>query len=484
MTTSPQLGGKKFVGSATIQERALRVMPTGGKGGMVAFALRYASAEGCHVTDVDGNVYVDFACGSTTLALGHAPELVVARVEQQLRTGVLFSSMTDVEVEFAERIVRLLPSVDSVRFFTTGSEAVHAALGVARIVTGRHRVVKFEGHYHGWLSPICVNDSLLPPLEGAPIGRPGWDPSPEVEVCHWNHLDEVEAILSRSDHDVAAVIMEPIAMDGGILPIDLDFLRGVRGLCDKHGVILVFDEILTGFRVALGGAQERLGVLPDITTIAKVFSSGFPISAVGATNEVWERAYEKGYATTGGTNGGYSLSCAAGCGALETLERGKDVIYPRFEALSARLAEGIEQAGREVGAPLVMNHCGPVLYTLWGVSPPVETYQQVCSRNSVATAIWNEEMIERGLASTEGLRWYLNAAHTEEDIDQAIDIARQALAVTLERLDASRYAYHARFRLATARALTTRVLTDIDLAMTRHSVSAYCWRQWVKRVGF
>jgi glutamate-1-semialdehyde 2,1-aminomutase len=404
---------------------------------MVAFALRYATAKESHVTDVDGNVYLDFLCGSTTLALGHTPELVMARVEEQLRSGVLFSSMTDVEVEFAERIVRLLPSVDQVRFFTTGSEAVHAALGVARVVTGRHRVVKFEGHYHGWVSPICVSDSLLPPFDGTPIGRPGWEPSPEVEVCHWNQLEEVAAALSRPDHDIAAVIMEPIAMDGGILPIDVEFLRGVRALCDQHGVMLIFDEILTGFRVALGGAQERLGVLPDITTIAKVCSSGFPISAVGATSEVWNAASEGGFVTTGGTTGGYSLSCAAGCGALETLERDKDVIYPRFDELSTRLAEGIEGVAREVGAPLVMHHCGPVLFALWGVTPPVETYRQVCSRNSVATAIWNEEMIQRGVISAEGLRWYLNATHTTEHVDQAIDTARGALTATLARLDAS-----------------------------------------------
>jgi glutamate-1-semialdehyde 2,1-aminomutase len=218
------------------------------------------------------------------------------------------------------------------------------------------------------------------------------------------------------------------------LPTDLEFLRRVRSLCTEHGTLLVFDEIVTGFRVALGGAQGRLGVLPDVTTLGKAWSSGFPISAVGATRAVWDATIAAGMRPAGTFNG-HAICVAAANGALETFEADHDV-FPTFERLGAKLAAGLRAAAAAVGAPVVINQLGPVLFMTWGVDGPIETYRQVCESDVAAMLIVEEEFNRRGVLCFRGARWYLSAAHTDDDVEETIAVARGAFTSTMERVRA------------------------------------------------
>jgi len=396
--------------------------------------LAIESATGSTLVDRDGNAYVDYVLGFGPILLGHRPPEVERAVEEQLRRGVLFGAQHEGEVELAERLVELVPSAELVALSNSGSEAVHAALRFARVATGRSAVIKFEGHYHGWLDPLHVSGPAAPPRAGSgrPVhGVPGLPAPADVLLCPWNDLAVVSRMLAEHEGKIAAIIMEPVPCNFGNYEPFPGYLAGVRELCDEHGVILVFDEVITGFRVALGGAQERYGVEPHLTVLGKAMASGFAVSAVAGSAEVMSVAHTGGPVRHIGTYNGNAISAAAANATLEALARGGDGLYGQLESRSAQLAEGIREVARDLGAPLVVNQVGSVVHLLWKPRIPVRNHEDAYESDSAAVADIAANLLGSGILALERGLWFLSAAHTEADVDRTVAAAERAIAAVL-----------------------------------------------------
>ena len=396
--------------------------------------LAIGSASGSKLVDEDGNSYIDYVLGFGPILLGHRPREVARAVQEQLRRGVLFGAQHSGEVELAERVVELVPNAEIVALSNSGSEAVHAALRFARVATGRTLVVKFDGHYHGWLDPVYVSGPAMPPSAetGGPLHAvPGLPPPTDVLTCRWNDLDAISGLLADYEGQVAAIIMEPVPCNFGNYEPLPGYLDGVRELCDQHGVILIFDEVITGFRLALGGAQERYGVEPHLTVLAKAIASGFPLSAVTGDAEIMSVAHTAGPVRHIGTYNGNAVSVAAANATLELLARGGDALYGQLESRSARLAEGLRETARVLGAPLVVNRLGSILQLLWDPNVPVRHYEDAYHSDSAAVADIAANLIGSGIFALERGLWFLSTAHSEEDVDRTVTAAKRAIAAVL-----------------------------------------------------
>ncbi|MGW3956548.1 aspartate aminotransferase family protein [Streptomyces sp. NPDC004752] len=422
-----------FAGSERYMHRARQIIPRGvssaKRAALRPTPLTFAAAAGSRITDVDGNEYVDYVAGYGPMLLGHQPPQVLDAVREQLAVGVLYGGQHEAEAELAERIVRLVPSAERVLLSVTGSEAVQAALRLARAATGRRAIVKFEGHYHGWLDPVTANGPGSPVGSG-PAPRPVVVPDhsvvgPEVLVCPWNDAEALADLLARRGADVAAVIMEPVAVNGGNLFAAEGYLAEARRLCDQYGCLLVFDEVVTGFRVALGGAQQRLGVVPDLTVLAKALGSGFPISAVAGRAEIMRVA--EGPVAHAGTYNGNALSVAAANATLDVLETEQDVVYPLLERRSGELAAGVNERADRHGAPLRATRAGALIRLHWDAPDPVRSYADALAGRSGPLHDLAESLIRSGIHTRESGLWYISAAHTDEDVARTLAAVDRAL---------------------------------------------------------
>jgi glutamate-1-semialdehyde 2,1-aminomutase len=386
---------------------------------------------GSRIFDVDGNEYVDYKGASGPLLLGHCPAPVVTALKAQLDRGLTYAMQHAGEADLARRVVELMPSVDMVTFYSSGSEAVHGALGTARGVTGRRLIVKFEGHYHGWIEPINVNGPGSAPSEGPipfPIvSSPGWPGTDDVLVLPWNDPDALREVLRSHPDQIAAVIMEPVAINAGCLRPFPGYLEQVRELCTEHGALLIFDEIVTGFRVALGGAQELFGVMPDLTVMAKAIASGFPLSALGGSRSVMERAIEVDVPFRGTYNGN-PLATTAAITTLDYLKQNRQELYPRLEQLATSLAAGITRIANNLGAPVVVNQAGSVIFLLWGSPNPTTTYSDFSSSDASAMGRLESALLRNGVLINPDGRLFLSTAHTREDVDETLAAMERALA--------------------------------------------------------
>ncbi|AUA16733.1 aminotransferase class III-fold pyridoxal phosphate-dependent enzyme [Streptomyces sp. SID8382] len=424
---------KTFAGSEKYMRRAHQVIPKGVNSSRRAVLrptpLAFTSALGSRITDVDGNEYVDYVAGYGPMLLGHQPPRVIEAVRTQLTAGVLYGGQHQAEAELAERIVRMVPGAQMVLLNVTGSEAVQAALRMARAATGRRKTVKFKGHYHGWIDPVTANGPGSPAGTG-PAPRPAIAADhhlvgPEILICPWNDPEALADLLGRHGADVAAVIMEPVAVNGGNLWADEGYLATARRLCDQHGCLLVFDEVVTGFRLAPGGAQQRTGVTPDLTVLAKALGAGFPISAVAGRAEVMRIAEEIGHA---GTYNGNATSVVAANAALDVLESDQDSLYPRLERLTNELADGIERLAARHGAPLQALRARALIRLHWGAPTPVRTYADTLAGRTEPLRHLSEHLIRSGVHARDTGLWYVSAAHTDDDVDRTLAAVDQALA--------------------------------------------------------
>lgn len=421
-------------GSAAYMERARRVIPHGvtSRGRLRAVPVVFERALGPYLYDVDGNRYVDCVMALGPLLLGHSPGLVLERVTEQLQRGIQFGGQHVGEAELAERIVELVPCADKVVFANTGSEAIHAAVRIARMTTGRRLIVKFEGHYHGWIDPVFVNSPGVPaqPTNGSllrVVHNVSEQLTPtDVLVCAWNDLDALAAVLDGIGVDVAAVIMEPIPFNLGTFLPAPGYLEGVRELCDAHGILLIFDEIVSGFRLCLGGAQERLGVLPDLATYAKALASGFPIALVAGTDDAMASASD-GLLYHGGTYNGTPASVAAANATLETLEREGDAIYGHLEELGRRLAGGLRDIADRSGVPLHVNQIGSLVQLLWAPHTPQRNFADVDVADKARVAALCEQVLADGVFAPPRGLLFLSAAHNAADVDQVVAAFGSAL---------------------------------------------------------
>ena len=395
--------------------------------------LYFERGQGPYLWDVDGNRYVDFALGYGPLILGHAPMVVRDAISAQLERDLTFGSQHRLEPELAGLLVATVPGAEQAIFASTGSEAVAAALRLARVATGRDLVIKFEGHYHGWFDGVFASVGFDPTRSG-PSDRPSTVAAtlgiPEaaladVLVAQWNDIGSIEAILAEHPTSVAAVLCEPIAVNGGLIPATDGYLAAVKRLANQYGALLVFDEVITGFRVALGGAQERLGVSADLAIFAKAIAGGVALSAVTGSRAVMAPIAD-GRLAHNGTFNGNPIAMAGGVASLRYLIDGRDQIYPELDRLGARLAAGLAEA-----SPRLTVRCvGPIVHT--AVDEPDEV-RTIRDRTGDASAHGRfiEALLSRGVHATPRGLWYVSTAHKDADIDAAIDAAVEAAEETL-----------------------------------------------------
>jgi glutamate-1-semialdehyde 2,1-aminomutase len=413
---------------------AERVIPGGCLGMMMLPAdlrMVMVRGQGSKVYDAAGREYLDYMLGSGPLLLGHCRSEVVEAVQQQAALGSTYFALNEPAIRLAETIVDAAPCGEALRFQTTGSEATFAALRLARAFTGRDKVLKFEGGWHGGhdLGQLSGAPAEPPPFPEAMPDCDGIPPSArsDVLVAPFNDLETTAAIIERHHRDLAAVIVEPLQR--ALVPI-APFLQGLREITQRFGIVLVFDEIVTGFRLAWGGAQERYGVVADLACYGKVIGGGYPISAIVGKRELLQSAdpqqKSRGrYCFLSGTLTGNPVACAAGLATLKVLHQ--DGVYERLHFLSRQLSEGLCQAGRDAGMPLQVLGDGPVLQVFFTDDKPLRNHRDLLRADKKKAVSFGYELIRRGAYCTPGGKLYLSLAHTDQDINQTIEIAGAAL---------------------------------------------------------
>jgi len=435
--------------SRALHERACKVIPGGVSSIVRANAephpLYFTHGKGGRVWDADGNAYIDFVLGQGPMLLGHSPFPVVQAIRHQASLGLGFGGQTEWEVRAAELIVQLVPCAEMVRFNTTGSEAVHAALRLARAATGRKKVLRFEGHYHGWLDTIAWcpprrNEELGPP--GNPVMRPSSrGQSPEdaanLVVTPWNDSALTEAVFQREGDALAAVICDPFACAAGLIPADKEFLQQLRTLCDAHGVVLIFDEVITGFRVHIGGAQALYGVTPDLAVFAKALGGGIATAAVAGKADIM-RLYGDGTVVHAGTYNANPLAMAAVTAALEALSKDDAALLALAHARGQQLQDGLRAIAADLGLrmDIRMDIRGvPACFSttfLPNDAEPVTDFRTSLQNDAALLERFWRDMHHRGVHITAFGIWFLSTAHTEQDIEETLDAASKSLRALAE----------------------------------------------------
>ena len=386
-----------------------------------------ASASGAYLHDIDGHKYIDYIGSWGPMIVGHAHPQVQSAVVAALELGSSFGAPTMREVEIAETVCRAVPSIEKIRFVSSGTEAAMSAVRVARGVTGRSKIIKMAGHYHGHVDALLVQAGSAATTLGTP-NSPGVTAGAvqDTILCPFNSVKAVSDVLARFPGQVAAVLIEPIAGNMGLVPPQPGYLAALRELTAKHGSLLVFDEVMTGFRVAYGGAQALYGITPDLTALGKVIGGGLPAAAYGATASVMDQVSPVGPIYQAGTLSGNPLAMAAGLATLQILREHSP--YDRLEALSARLAEGLDRAATDARVPHVVQRVGSML-TLFFHDGPVLDYDDARQSDTKLFARFFWEMLARGvyLPCSQFEAAFVSAAHTESDIDHTIAAATDAL---------------------------------------------------------
>jgi glutamate-1-semialdehyde 2,1-aminomutase len=416
--------------SEDLYARARGLIPGGVDSPVRAFGavggtpLFYERGEGAYVWDADGRRYVDLVQSWGALLFGHAREEIVAAATAAAREGTSFGAPTEREVQLAERIVAALPAVDMVRFVSSGTEATMSAVRLARGATGRDVVLKFEGCYHGH------SDALLAKGAGSGVATFGIPGSPGVTegaakdtvVTRYNDLDAVRDLFAGSGDRVAAVIVEPVAANMGVVPPVPGFLEGLRTLCDAHGALLLFDEVITGFRIAYGGAQMLYGVTPDLTTLGKVIGGGFPCAAFGGRRELMEQLAPTGPVYQAGTLSGNPVAVAAGIAALD-LAKQLDP-YPGLERIAGEIEVGLQKSFGAHGIGATINRAGS-LFSVFFADTPIHDFAGASAADHRRFARFFHHMLANGVAlPPSGYElWSLCAAHGGDEVERVLEAA-------------------------------------------------------------
>jgi glutamate-1-semialdehyde 2,1-aminomutase len=378
--------------------------------------------EGAVLLDADGNQLIDYYLGMGPMILGHSPARVMQAVRDQLANGILFAAQTEIEFEAARLVCELVPCAERVRFASSGTEAVQAAIRLARAATGRKIVVKFEGHYHGWLDNILW--SVAPGDNAGPPDHPNHVPGSagqdglagvHTEVMEWNVLDRLVERVERGD--VAAVIMEPAMCNSSAIPPRPGYLEGVREACSRSGTVLIFDEVITGFRLGIAGAQGKFGVTPDLAVFGKAIASGFPVSALAGRAALMDLTHGGGV-LHGGTYNGNPLGMAATVATLTELVTSDG--YAAIERNGRRLMEGISSLMRDYQVVACVQGFPGIFHLALGTSEPSETYRDSRRADRKEYVRFATAMVERGVRVLERGAWFLSVAHDEAIIDRTL----------------------------------------------------------------
>ncbi|SHE48079.1 glutamate-1-semialdehyde 2,1-aminomutase [Seinonella peptonophila] len=419
-----------FDKSIAFHKEAVEMIPGGVNSPVRAFRsvdmnpIYVKEAQGAKVVDVDGNPYIDYIGSWGPLIIGHAHPQVVKRIEQALHRGTSFGLPTELEIEMAREVTKRMPSVDVVRMVNSGTEATMSALRLARAYTGRSRILKFVGSYHGHSDGLLIR-------AGSGVATLGLPDSPGVpkEVAQYtmtvpyNNAESFTKVMEQYGNDVAAVIVEPIAGNMGVVPPLPGFLQTLREITEKYGTVLIFDEVMTGYRVDYYSAQGLYQVTPDLTTMGKVIGGGLPVGAYGGRREIMELVAPQGSVYQAGTLSGNPLAMAAG---LATLEQLTEEAYQKLERAAAKLAEGIIQSGQETKIPVQINRVGSMV-GLFFSDQPVTNYQQALQSNNDLFLKYYQQMVNEGilLAPSQYEGMFVSTAHTDEMIEQTVAIIRR-----------------------------------------------------------
>jgi glutamate-1-semialdehyde 2,1-aminomutase len=413
-------------------ERAKRLMPGGVNsparafGGVGGEPIFFSRGEGAYLFDLDGNRYIDYVGSWGPLILGHAHPQVIEAVRAAAEQGTSFGAPTEAESELCELIIAAVPSVEKVRLVNSGTEATMSAIRLARGFTGREVIVKFAGNYHGHVDSLLVAAGSSAATLGVP-NSPGVTAgtAKDTLVLQYNDVPGLEAAFKQHGAKIAGVIVEPIVGNMGVVAPAAGFLHALRELTQKHSALLIFDEVMTGFRVAYGGAQSLFGIRPDLTTLGKIVGGGLPVGAYGGRAEIMDHVLPAGKVFQAGTLSGNPLATAAGIVTLKVLRDTNP--YPRLEQLSARLAKGLDKAATAAGVPHSVARVGSMM-TLFFSAAAVTDWPSAsrCDTKRFAKFFWG--LIERGIympcSQFEAL--FVSAVHSEADIDATIAAAREA----------------------------------------------------------
>src|SRR5436190_9816998 len=418
--------------SKSLYTRAAKVLPGGVSSPVRAFQavggtpLFISRARGATLVDVDGNRYVDFVMSWGPLLHGHAPAGQIKAIAAAAKRGTSFGAPTALEHTLAERVRALMPSMEMVRFVSSGTEAAMSAARVARAFTGRNQIVKFAGCYHGHADAFLVKAGSGATTFGAPTS-PGVPPAVVADtlLARYNDLASVDALLEGHASQIAAVMVEPIAGNMGLVPPSQGFLAGLRARWSKDGILLVFDEVISGFRAASGGAQQLFGVKPDLTCLGKIIGGGLPVGAYGGRADIMRMVSPAGPVYQAGTLSGNPVAMTAGLWALQRLT---PKLYKDLARRGTRLAAGVADAARAAGVPLQVNAFGS-LVTPFFTSTPVRDYESALQSDTKAYAAFFQGMLKRGIypPPSQFEAWFLSAAHTDRDVTRTIAAAHEAM---------------------------------------------------------
>jgi glutamate-1-semialdehyde 2,1-aminomutase len=421
--------------SAELYARAVELLPGGVNSPVRAMRaigrdpLFIARGEGAEIVDVDGNRYVDYVCSWGPLILGHAHPDIVAAVVEAAGRGMTFGAPTAGEVDLAGEVRRRMPAVEMLRMTSSGTEAAMSAIRLARAATGRERLVKFAGAYHGHVDGLLAEAGSglatqgLPASPGVPAAA-----TAQTTIVGWNDADAVERAM---DEDVAAILAEPIPANMGLVPPADGFLQHLRALTDRTGALLVLDEVITGFRVGPGGAQELAGVVPDLTILGKIIGGGLPAAAYGGSRALMERIAPAGDVYQAGTLSGNPLAVAA---ARATLDRLDDEAYARLTATTQALMDGLREAAGELPVQVVGR---PGLLTVFFSAEPVTDYASAAACDRAAHAAWCRALLARGVypPPSQFEAWFPSLAHTPEHVERTLEAARAAFAAVADEVE-------------------------------------------------
>ena len=420
--------------SQQLFEQAQRVIPGGVNSPVRSFRAVEGTppfitrGAGSHVWDVDGNEYIDYLGSWGPLALGHAHPAVVEAVQRAAADGTSFGAPVEQEVELAEMICAALPSVDQVRLVNSGTEACMTALRLARAYTGRDKIVKFAGNYHGHADGLLVAAGSGALTHGVPTSAGVPEAyAAETLIATFNDISSVEVLFDAWPEDIAAVIVEPVAGNMGVVPPADGFLEGLRRVTEANSALLIFDEVITGFRVAYGGAQTLFGITPDITTMGKIIGGGLPVGAYGGRGEVMQQVAPLGPMYQAGTLSGNPLAVAAGVATLTELQRLG--VYEQLEATAIRLTDGVSAAFARAEVPSTINRVAS-MFTGFFNAGPVAELAVVEQSDTAAYGRYMHALLDRGvyIAPSQFEAGFVSIAHTNEDIDRTIEVVGDALA--------------------------------------------------------
>ena len=414
-----------------LYERACQSLATGVstlfRRNVTPVPLYIERGSGPYFYDVDGNELIDYALAWGPLIVGNNHPHLTAAITEQLGRAYTFGAQHRGEINLAEMMIRVIPGVERVIFSNTGSEAVQAALRLARGFTGREKIVKFEGHYNGWPNNVLVSNHPSPEQFGTTVPDCGGQPYAEYSLtitCPWNDLEALRGVFAEHSGQIAAVIGEPILVNGGsCMPHD-GYLAEMIELCRREGALSIFDEVITGFRVALGGAREYFGLVPDLSTYAKAMAGGFSLSAVGGRKEIFDALLD-GRTSHFGTYNGNPISCAAAIATMEILS--EPGTFDRMHAHGNAIQQAMEEAARDCGKQLVTTGPATAFFVHFGLDQPPRSIRDVMGADQDLGNQFRAQLLQHGIYNLPGGRWYVGATHTEKELERVIPAIHESM---------------------------------------------------------